>query len=234
MMQGFIEYLKAQVGRSVYVWGGQGETDITEKWVRSRENREANIQRVMRFYEGLKAQGISPIRAYDCSGLILFYWKDKMRFFAADMAAAGLFRQCVPIEKAALCPGDLVFRHNGASIHHVGVYIGGGEVIEAEGRDRGVVRRHIDAGGEGYWNRFGRPPFFYAKKADDSCFARVNGDSVNLRAGPGTQYPVVAVTHRLDALLARPEREGWCETAAIANGKLQRGYMSAKYIKRNE
>ncbi|MBE5784409.1 MAG: hypothetical protein E7330_01270 [Clostridiales bacterium] len=234
MMQGFLEYLKEQVGRSVYVWGGQGETEITEKWVRSRENKEANILRVMRFYEGLRSKGISPIRAYDCSGLILHYWQDRVGFFTSDMTAAGLFRLCTALEKTALQPGDLVFRHNGTAIHHVGVYMGDGQVIEAEGRDRGVVERHIDAGGTGYWNRFGRPPFFDLKKTDDSCFARVKGDSVNLRAGPGTEYPIVTVTHRGDPLLARAEREGWCETAAIAGGKMQRGYMSAKYIERNK
>lgn len=234
MMDDFILYLKEQVGRSVYVWGGQGETEITEKWVRSRENKEANIQRVMRFYESLRAKGISPVRAYDCSGLILHYWQDKVGFFSSDMTAAGLFRLCTPLQKTQLEKGDLVFRHNGRSIHHVGVYVGDGLVIEAEGRDRGVVERHIDAGGEGYWNRFGRPPFFALPAADDSCFARVKGNSVNLRAGPGTQYPIVTVTHRFDPLLVRPEKEGWCEAAVIAGGKLKRGSISAKYIERKK
>ena len=41
-------------------------------------------------------------------------------------------------------------------MYHVGVYAGRGRVIEAKGRDDGVVLRGIDASGAGYWNKFGR------------------------------------------------------------------------------
>ena len=41
-------------------------------------------------------------------------------------------------------------------MYHVGVYVGRGRVIEAKGRDDGVVLRGIDASGAGYWNKFGR------------------------------------------------------------------------------
>ena len=36
------------------------------------------------------------------------------------------------------------------------------EVIESKGRDAGVVSASIDAWGKGYWNRYGRLPFFGA------------------------------------------------------------------------
>ena len=38
MTELFIKYLKGHVG-DIYVWGAQGETNITEKWIRRREKR---------------------------------------------------------------------------------------------------------------------------------------------------------------------------------------------------
>ena len=58
--------------------------------------------------------------------------------------------------ETALRPGDLVFRKNSEKYYHVGVYVGGGQVVEAKGRDDGVVLRKLDASGKGYWNRYGR------------------------------------------------------------------------------
>ena len=158
MIDEFIEYLDAQVGRSLYVWGAQGQTEITEKWIRSRETSEANVQRVVAFWKELQAKGISPIAAYDCSGLIMHYLQDMTGFYKNDLSAAGLYRNCAPVRRSALEKGDLVFRDNGSKVHHVGVYLGDGTAIEAQGRDAGVTRRTLDAGGKGYWNRYGRLP----------------------------------------------------------------------------
>lgn len=54
-------------------------------------------------------------------------------------------------------PGDLVFRYSFAKgkMGHVGVYVGNGMVIEAQGRDAGVVMRHLSYGG---WTHQGRHP----------------------------------------------------------------------------
>ena len=121
MIDEFIEYLDAQVGRSLYVWGAQGQTEITEKWIRSRETSEANVQRVVAFWKELQAKGISPIAAYDCSGLIMHYLQDMTGFYKNDLSAAGLYRNCAPVRRSALEKGDLVFRDNGSKVHHVGV-----------------------------------------------------------------------------------------------------------------
>ena len=64
MIDEFIEYLDAQVGRSLYVWGAQGQTEITEKWIRSRETSEANVQRVVAFWKELQAKGIRLFRPH--------------------------------------------------------------------------------------------------------------------------------------------------------------------------
>ena len=165
MIDKFIDFLRSQVGRSLYVWGAQSETDITEAWIRKREsNNEKQVKRILMLWNKLKAQGISPIAAYDCSGLIV-YFLIKNKIVSSDMSSASLYAKSQKLEKSELKKGDFVFRHNGTKIHHVGVYIGDGKVIESIGRDYGVVERDIDASGKDYWNRYGR--FTALQKAND-------------------------------------------------------------------
>ena len=67
-----------------------------------------------------------------------------------------LWAMCTRVTRAELRPGDLLFRSRNGDMYHVGVYVGRDRVIEAKGRDDGVVLRGIDASGAGYWNNFGR------------------------------------------------------------------------------
>lgn len=156
MVEMFVQFLRSQVGKSLYVWGAQGETDINEAWIRKREsNNEKQVKRILTFWNKLKAKGISPIAAYDCSGLIV-YWLLKQGIIKSDMSSRSLFAKSKEISRSELKAGDFVFRHNGTKIHHVGVYVGNNKVIECMGRDVGVVERDINASGASYWNRYGR------------------------------------------------------------------------------
>lgn len=66
------------------------------------------------------------------------------------------------INKSALKPGDLVFRKPESSNYgHVGIYLGGGNVIQAKGEAFGVVVTKLDGQpGENPWLAFGRHPYF--------------------------------------------------------------------------
>ena len=55
MTELFIKYLKGHVG-DIYVWGAQGETNITEKWIRRRETGEKNAERAIALWEKRKAE----------------------------------------------------------------------------------------------------------------------------------------------------------------------------------
>lgn len=233
MIDGFINYLEAQVGHGIYVWGAQGQTDITEKWIRARETSEANVQRVLKFWKALEAEGVSPIAAYDCSGLIMHYLQDEVGFFKNDLSSAGLYSQCTPIERSALKRGDLVFRHNGTKIHHVGVYMGDGTAVEAQGRDVGVVRRDLNAGGAGYWNRYGRLALSEdEEESTGAYFATVGGASVNVRQGASSLTQSLGVAHAGEPMLAMPAKNGWCPVAAALNDTIVSGYMAEQYVKR--
>ena len=73
------------------------------------------------------------VRGFDCSGLSLYAWAPYMRldhYAASQYWQAGSFHPST----SQLLPGDLVFwSSNGApsGIHHVAIYIGGGNVIQA-------------------------------------------------------------------------------------------------------
>ena len=164
----FIEWLTAQVG-SIYVWGGQGET-ATEALIRKMETSQTNINRALALYNKRVAEGKNPIKAYDCSGLIVCYFL-KEKYISSDMTAAGLYAICKAIKKSDLAAGDLVFRRDGAGIYHVGVYIGNGEVIHAMGRDVGVVRQGIDSNGTSYWNRYGRYEKLQKQESEENTMA---------------------------------------------------------------
>lgn len=148
---------------SIYVWSGQGEAGatITEAWIRSRETSAANAARAISYWQTQKAAGYGDVlRAFDCSGLIMYFFQN-LKGMYADMSAAGIYAKCQKKEKAALVEGDFVFHHNGERISHVGVYMGDGTVIEAKGRDHGVCRTKLSAYN---WNRYGRFEAFLNEK----------------------------------------------------------------------
>ena len=151
----FVTWLKYHVG-DMYVWGAQGEmvtgmADV-ERWIKKKEVSDKNAERAINF---MNKAVKNPLYAFDCSGLIMKFLMER-GYAKSDMSSRGLYSACEKIDRADLEAGDLVFRHNGERIHHVGVYVGDGMVIEAKGRDDGVVMRLIDASGTSYWNRYGR------------------------------------------------------------------------------
>lgn len=156
----FIAYLNSHLG-DAYVWGAQGErvdnrADL-EKWVRRKETSRHEADRALAY---IKKATKTPLYAFDCSGLIIHWLRDIKGLIDGDTSAAGLYRQCTQKGKLGawqMQPGDFVFRYSFAKgkMAHVGVYVGSGMVIEAKGRDYGVVNLHLSFGG---WTHQGRHP----------------------------------------------------------------------------
>ncbi|MCL2736196.1 MAG: NlpC/P60 family protein [Propionibacteriaceae bacterium] len=85
--------------------------------------------------------GAGP-NSYDCSGFT-------MAAFATvgirlPHGAGGQFNLGTPVAKADLQPGDLVFFYSGPG--HVGIYVGGGMIVDARNERVGVVYSSIDVG----------------------------------------------------------------------------------------
>jgi len=102
-------------------------------------------------------------RVYDCAGLIKSYWMQPnpnappVYSKAHDKSADGLYRVCDRRGAIKSLPeeaGALVFmaRADG-TMHHAGLYLGGGRVIEARGFDYGVVVTSLSGRPWSHWGK---------------------------------------------------------------------------------
>ncbi len=159
-LQEFFDNLNWHAFRSIYVWGGQGEAlkDLTENKIKKMEQNTDYANRAIKMWKARK--NIEGARAFDCSGLICWL----MSMVGAiqkgfDTTADGLFGHCKRIARGELKAGDWVFKKDKrGKAYHVGVVVDDAlNIVEAAGRDFGVVKRPISANG---WNVYGRPSFF--------------------------------------------------------------------------
>lgn len=221
----FLKLLYDQVGRGIYVWGGDGELldkmQHPVEWIERHEASANDASRAVKLYRKRVAGGISDIRAFDCSGLV--YWAlHTLGLQKTDVSSRGLYGLCEKINKSELRPGDLVFHHNGIRIVHVGVWANDGNQIECRGRDVGVV---CNKRSSGYWNRFGRWKGFSPDPAPTPTpkTVYVKGGSVNVRSGDTTKASIIGVAHRKDTYtLLGYGASGWY----MINFKGAIGYIS--------
>ena len=171
LQEEFIAFLHEQVeNHSIYVWGaqGQGKEVITESWIRQRETSTGNSKRAIAFWKKQTSAGYGAVlRAFDCSGLGMYWLQNVKGLSKTDRSADGMLRQCNAITRAEVTRGDWVFRvyqsgANKGKAYHIGFVVDDTQtVIEAKGRDDGVVMRRLTASGSGYWNAYGRPTVYF-------------------------------------------------------------------------
>lgn len=180
MLNEFIAYLEEQVKNgSIYIWGGQGQT-ASEDFIKKYEDgtHEANA---LKLYRKRIAEGYKPenIKCFDCSGLGVYWLYNLKKILPGDRNANGLMGNCTLIQKSHLKKGDFVFKRYTTGTkraYHIGYVVDDQlNVVEAQGRAYGVVKRKLSAGG---WNEYGRPFFFAAEidsvkeKAEHTIFNR--------------------------------------------------------------
>jgi cell wall-associated NlpC family hydrolase len=96
--------------------------------------------------------GASP-SGFDCSGLVMYCYAQLG--ISLPHNAAMQYADCTPVAHGSEQPGDLVFFGSSAGgIHHVGIYVGGGSMIDAP--YTGVDVRYDSAFGGDYFAS-GRP-----------------------------------------------------------------------------
>ncbi len=92
--------------------------------------------------------GASGPNSFDCSGFTSYVFK--LHGVSLSRTAKAQYSNGVAVARADLQPGDLVmFGPSVAGINHVGIYIGGGQIVHAANASRGVT---IDTINSGYYN----------------------------------------------------------------------------------
>lgn len=161
----FISYLNESAGRDIYVWGAQGNSiyvgdkgALTEAKIRDMETSSSYADQAIELYR--KRKNTKGAKAFDCSGLGCYYMEQVGAVSKGfDDTANGLKGSCTKIEKSKLKRGCFVFKVNSSGkATHIGYVVDEMlNVIEAQGRRYGVVKRPLSEGG---WNYYGIPKFF--------------------------------------------------------------------------
>lgn len=151
--KGLVEYAKAQLGKP-YWYGTFGQAANISVYNQKKKQYPT-------YYMWSYPKEDEGIKVHDCVGLIKGYiWcdnnDDKTPNYIAtqDKSANGMRDVCKEKGDINTMPeiaGILVFMQ-----HHVGVYIGNGEVIEARGHAYGVIKTKLKGRG---WTSWGKCPY---------------------------------------------------------------------------
>ena len=166
MLNEFIAYLEEQIkNHSIYVWGAQGQKypTLNEEWIKSKETGTNRTNALKKYREAVAAGCEKTCRAFDCSGLGMYWLYNVKKIYKSDMTANGMKGKCKALTKAQLKRGDWVFRvyksgSKKGTAYHIGYVVDDKlNVIEAKGRAYGVVKSKFDSS---YWDAYGRPEVF--------------------------------------------------------------------------
>lgn len=147
--KGLVEYAKLQLGKP-YWYGTYGQKATKQLYNSKKKQYSA-------YYQWSYSNSVAGKRVHDCVGLIKGYlWSATPTSSPKynknqDVSADGMYTTgCNKKGNINSMPntiGVLVFKSG-----HVGVYIGGGYVIEAKGHAYGVVKTKLAGGG---WTKWG-------------------------------------------------------------------------------
>ena len=202
MLNEFITYLEEQVkNHSIYIWGaqGQGYPTLCKSWIEKKETG-TNLKNALATYErGVKAGCEKVMKAFDCSGLGMYFLHNLYKLYPSDKNANGMKGECTLIQKNHVKRGDWLFRtytsgSKKGRAYHIGYMVSDTEFIEARGRAYGVVKRKLSDVGS-YWNTFGRPRIFEAEI--DSIEERIEHVSFNRNLKKGAKGDDVRALQKL-------------------------------------
>lgn len=125
----------------------QSTTTTTETTTVPSSGKGATVVETAKNYIGCSyVYGASGPSSFDCSGFTSYVFK--LHGVSLNRTAAGQYSNGVAVSRDQLQPGDLVM-FGKSGINHVGIYIGGGQIVHAANSSRGVTTDTINSG---YYN----------------------------------------------------------------------------------
>lgn len=125
----------------------QSTTTTTENTTVPSSGKGATVVETAKNYIGCSyVYGASGPSSFDCSGFTSYVFK--LHGVSLNRTAAGQYSNGVAVSRDQLQPGDLVM-FGKSGINHVGIYIGGGQIVHAANSSRGVTTDTINSG---YYN----------------------------------------------------------------------------------
>ena len=127
----------------------QAETTNTAETTTTSSGKGATVVETAKNYIGYRyVYGASGPNSFDCSGFTSYVFK--LHGVSLSRTAKGQYSNGTAVARSDLQPGDLVmFGPSVSGINHVGIYIGGGQIVHAANPSRGVT---IDTINSGYYN----------------------------------------------------------------------------------
>lgn len=104
------------------------------------------VETAMNYIGSSYKYGASGPSSFDCSGFTSYIYAQ--HGVSLNRTAAGQYSNGVAVSRENLQPGDLVM-FGKSGINHVGIYIGGGQIVHAANPSRGVTTDTINSG---YYN----------------------------------------------------------------------------------
>ena len=234
MLSDFILYLIQQIGMP-YLWGGQ-HTKLTpanyKTVIARKESDPANRKRVEAYCEKMFAKGYETLWAYDCSGLGVYWLTDLKHLYKSDVNANTMKGRCV-LKSELPKRGWWVFKCSGNRAMHIGYMIDDEYLIEAKGRDYGVVKTKFK---KSEWSCWGIPKVFEDELKPQPTptpvekQVKVVGKSVNVRNADSTKGRILFTAHKGDTFpYVATAPSGWYEI----DTKKGLGYITnlSKYTK---
>ena len=236
---GLVAYAKAQL-KKPYWFGCYGQKA-------SKALYTAKKKQYPKYYKWSYSSSVAGKKVHDCAGLIKGYlWSSSPTAAAKynakqDFGATGFYNHAKKkgtIKSFDKKPGRLVFKGKNKTMTHIGVYIGGGYVIEAKGHAYGVVKSKLAGGGWTHWAQCHLisedPKKVETPATPATSTAPVNTvtpkpvakpkvypkykvtakSGLNVRTGPGVKYKKLKTLKNGTTVSVIEQKSGWGKIAA--------------------
>lgn len=180
----------------------------------------------------------------DCSGLVK--WALNQNGSTCPHGSNSIWRQSLSskgaIEKdTKIAPGEVVLKcRNGSDYYHIGVYIGNGLVVEAQGTNTGVVKSKLSSWGYhgklkavDYDGNSPAAPVKEPSKENDLPMGEYkvtaqNGKNVRIRKGPSTNANIVYEVPVGSEVKVLASSEGWATVEYTVKGYMKTDFLIKK------